>query len=115
MKSQDPVDLEAPHRHIPCSSTWKAYLQRQHFSVNRKKGRHGFGPGAKTGHIPTYTFSSFDVIVCHFKVRTQKFYHFFIDCVFWELLWEKGIKLSQIVMKSYFFMLTMLMDSEMKE
>lgn len=81
-----------PCRHMSCSSTEEAYLQGQHFSVYRKEGSHGLGPGTKPRYIPTYTFSSFDVVVCHLKVRIQKFYHFFIDCVFGELLWKNGVK-----------------------
>ena len=81
-----------PCQHTSCSSTEEAYLQGQHLSVYRKEGSHGLGPGTKPRYIPTYTFSSFDVVVCHLKVRIQKFYHFFIDCVFGELLWKNGVK-----------------------
>lgn len=98
-----PVDLKGPLQACTMQCYLEAHLQRQHFPVDRKEGSHGFGPGTKTSYISTYAFSSFNVVVCHFKVRVQKFYHFFIDCVFWELLRKKRVKWSQILlsMKSY--------------
>ena len=89
MKRQNPFALETPPRCTLHSPTQKAYLQRQHLVVYRKEGNHGFGPGTQTGYIPAYALSGFNVVVCHFEVRIQKFYHFFIDCVFWELLWKR--------------------------
>lgn len=82
-------------RHRSQGSLLDAYLQREHLLVYREKGSHSFGPGTKTSYIPTDALGGLDVVVRHFKVRTQKFYHFFIDCVFGELLWEENVKLCQ--------------------